>query len=70
LRLTKINIKIGDKSVDFISGQPALSINEIRTQLGLPAAESLNLSDLNEASITWTFTGNSDHDYTFNLISE
>ena len=71
LRLTKINIKIGDKSVDFMSGEPALSINEIRTNLGLPAAaESLKLSDLNGASITWTFTGNSDHDYTFNLISK
>jgi hypothetical protein len=69
LRLTKINIKIGDKSVDFISGQPALSINEIRTQLGLPAAESLKLSDLDGSSITWTFTGNSDHNYTFNLNS-
>lgn len=51
-------------------GEP-VSINEIRTNLGLPAAaESLKLSDLNEASITWTFTGNSDHNYTFNLISE
>jgi hypothetical protein len=71
LRLTKINIKIGDKSVNFMSGKPALSINEIRTNLGLPAAaESLKLSDLNGASITWTFTGNSNHDYTFNLISK